>query len=50
MKRIVCSYSDTTLSKFKTKIQELQAIASKLSESNSQDAKTAEWFLSILMI
>lgn len=44
MKRIVCSYSDTTLSKFKTKIQELQAIASKLSESNSQDVKTAEWF------
>lgn len=44
MKRIVCSYSDTALNKFKTKIKELQAIANKLSESNSQDVKTAEWF------
>lgn len=44
MKRIVCSYSDTTLNKFKTKIQELQAIANKLSESNTYDVKTAEWF------
>lgn len=45
MKRIVCSNSNTSLDKFKTKINELQAVASKLSESDEHDIATADWFV-----